>query len=107
MTIADALEMPNSIKHDLQKICGQFISKEMSIARLSLFNVLTRTTFVTDKRLIIDIQTFKNYFCNKILDIIAFILSQHNNSDSPTKIKNRHILMKVLQERKLCYPVQL
>lgn len=67
MAFADAFDMAYIFKHDLQPMEGSCISLTMMTDRLSWFDVLTKASSITEKRLMMDLQTVQN--SNKNMEI--------------------------------------
>ena len=72
---------------------------------LSLFDVVTKATLTTEKRLMIDIKVKDTYHRNEI-ENIGFIRSEYNPSDALTKVKPSSILEIILSSSQLIYPVE-
>ena len=105
MAFADAFDMAFTIKYDMQMIMKQYIPLNMYTDSLSLFDVLTKSTTTTEKRLMIDLRSVRECYENQELDNVAHIRSQFNPADSLTKIKRNSILDQILSDGKIHHPV--
>ena len=105
MALADAFDMAYTIKFDLQAICHQQTPLTMYTDSLSLFDVLTKASMTTEKRLMIDIQCIKDFSRKMEVDDIAYVKSEYDIADPLTKIRLDSILIDTLRSNKLNHPV--
>lgn len=95
-----------TLKHDLEQILDMNLPTRLDTNSKRLFDVITKNSTTTDKRLIIDIQPIREaYLCMEIHDI-DWIRSEHNPADALTKVKENPILNAILEEGAINYPVQ-
>ena len=88
MAFADEFDMKYTIKYDIQSILNKVILLRMLTDSLSLFDVLTKATVTTEKRLMIDLQNVKDSYHNNEIYHVAFILSENTLADPLTKLNN-------------------
>lgn len=85
---------------------NQVIPLSMRTNSLSLFDVLTKATVTTEKRLMIDLQTVKDSYRNNEINNVAFILSENNLSDKFTKVNANICLMTTLRFGTILHQMQ-
>jgi hypothetical protein len=106
MALADVFDAACTRKHDLQAILKQKVPLTLHTDSLSLFDVLTKATLPTEKRLAIDVLAIKDAYKNRELDTIAFIRTHDNPADVLTKKMSAEVLAKILRSAKLEHDVQ-
>lgn len=92
MDCSDAIDRANSIKQDLQIMTASFISLEMMIDGLSLFDLRRRASVRTEKRWPIDQKTVKDSYESMDLQEIGYVRSEHNIVDALTKVIKSRIM---------------
>eukprot|EP00171_Calliarthron_tuberculosum_P005703 IDg5703t1 len=75
LAFADSFDSAHTIKHDLQQALGKRIPLLMLTDSQALFDVLTRSNYTTEKRLMIEIAAARQAYNEKETDNIAFIES--------------------------------
>lgn len=105
MAFADTFDMFFTLRHDLEKITSCKLPKRMMTDSKSLFDVLTKTTMTTKKRLIIDLQTVKNAYASFEVSDVALLLSKFNIADALTKVKTNSILLNTIKSKKIDHPI--
>lgn len=93
-------------KYDLQMMIGLLIPLRMITDSLSLFDVLTKASTTTEKRLKIDLQTVQNSYDKSEIQDVAFIRSEYNIADVLTKMKKKKGLMQAINTSVLGHPIQ-
>jgi hypothetical protein len=106
MALADAFDMAFSIRHDLQNITQLQIPINILTDSLSLFDVLTKSTTTSEKRLMIDLTAAKQAYKRREIDTIGFIRTEHNPADVFTKVTKCKILNEILHTSFLNHPVE-
>ena len=106
MAFADAFDMKFAIKNDMELMITQPLPIVMLTDSLSLFEVITKSTITTEKRLMIEIKVVKDsYQCNEVQNI-WFIRSGSTPADALTKIKRCKVLDQILVDSTLIYPIE-
>lgn len=106
MAFADGFDMAFAIRHDLQLMLSQSINILMFTDSLSLFDVLTKATVTTEKRLMIDLKTVKDSYKCQEIENICHVRSEFNPADALTKVKRNLLLEQFLETNKLDHPVE-
>jgi hypothetical protein len=106
MALSDVFDAAYIMKHDLQAILKQKVPLTLHTDSLSLFDVLTKATLPTEKRLAIDVLAIKDAYKNREFDTIAFIRTHDNPADVLTKKMSAEVLAKILRSAKLEHDVQ-
>lgn len=73
---------------------------------LSLFDVVTKATVTTEKRLMIDIQVVKDSYHRNEIEHISFIRSEYNPADALTKVRPNSILESIFSSSRLIPTVE-
>ena len=105
MAFADAFDISYSIKYDLQMIAKQYIPLNMYTDNLSLFNIITRSSKTTEKRLMINLRSVKQCYQNQELDNVVHVRTKFNPADAFKKVKRNNVLEKSLAHGILDHPV--
>ena len=71
MNLADAFDMAFTLRHDLEHMIQQSIPIIMITDSLLLFNIITKATTTTEKRLMIDLRTVYESFKNGYSKILV------------------------------------
>lgn len=106
MAFADAFDMAYTLKFDLQKILGKELPLRMLTDNKSLFDVLTKATSTTEKRLMIDIQTVRDAYRSFEVNDVALVRSEFNIADALTKCKSQSIMIDTIRNGRLDHPIQ-
>ena len=106
MAFADAFDMTFAIKKDMELMMNTPIPIVMLTDSLSLFDVITKSTITTEKRLMIDIKVVKDSYQRNELQTIGFIRSESNPADALTKVKRCTILDQILNSSQLDHPIE-
>ena len=96
MDFADAFDMAFAIKYDPSKMMKSHVPITALTDSLSLFDVITKATLPTEKRLMVDLQTVKELYKKGKLDNIWFIRSEFNPADALTKHKKDSFLETII-----------
>ena len=106
MALADSFDMAFTIRHDLQNITRIQIPIIILTDSLSLFDVLTKATTTSEKRLMIDLTAAKEAYKKREIDTIGFVRTEYNPADVFTKITRCKILDDILETSLLNHPVE-
>ena len=106
MAFADAFDMTYAIKRDIELMTNQPIPISMLTDSLSLFDVITKSTITTEKRLMIDLKVVKDSYHRNELRNIGFIRSENNPADALTKVKKCPVLDQVLADSALHHRIE-
>ena len=106
MALADGFDIGFMIKYDLQLLTGNVIPLSIMTDSLSLFDVITKATVTTEKRLMMDLNAVKEAYQKHDIMIIGFIRSQFNPADALTKKMTSHILDHMLLHSKIENPIE-
>lgn len=96
VAFADASDLAYNIKWDLQNVSSQTISLSIETDSPTLFDVLTKSPMTTKKRLMIALQTMKESYRKIELRNSAFVWLGFRSADVLTKVKPKHLFVKVL-----------
>lgn len=84
MTFADDFNMACSLKHDLDKLLCNHIPRSMINDSQSLFDVLSKATCTTKRRITIDFRTVKDAFKWFGANDVVLVRSDHKIADAFT-----------------------
>ena len=103
---ADAFDAAYAIKFDLEKLLNKSIPLLMLTDSKALFDVITRSKYTTEKRLMIDIAAVRQAYNEKEINNIALIKSEFNPADGLTKLACNEALKQLLETHKISHPVE-
>lgn len=63
-----------------------------------LFDVITKNTTTTEKRLMIDVQTIREAYEKMEISDVGWIRSEQNPADALTKVKDNEVLDRIIDE---------
>jgi hypothetical protein len=106
MALADAFDFAFSIRHDLQNKTQLQIPINILIDSLYLFDVLTKASTTSEKRLMIDLTAAKEAYKRREIDTIGFIRTKYYPADVFTKVTKCKILNEILLTSFLNHPVE-
>jgi hypothetical protein len=98
--------MLHSICHDLQKITGKSLEIVILTDSLSLFDVSTKATATTEKRLMIDLAAAKESYKKKEIETIGFVRTEDNPGDVFTKFNRCKMLEEIIRMSVLNHSVE-
>jgi hypothetical protein len=75
-----------SCKHDIERMIDRNVPIHAFTDSLSIFDVITRSTSTSEKRLMIDITAAKEANHEGTIDIIGFVRTAFNPADAFTKV---------------------
>ena len=106
LSFAHAFDHAFIIKHDLERI----LRKKIPVLTLTdskiLFDVLTKSRYTTERRLMVDIAAARQAYNNRHIDNIALIKSEFNPADALTKIGPNNALRDLLLTNRLSHPIE-
>ena len=95
---ADGMDIGLTLKHDLENILGRPIGLQMCTDSKTLFDVVTKNTTTTEKRLMIDIKAVRESYERMELSDVAWIRSENNPADALTKVKENAVLNRIVDQ---------
>lgn len=105
LAFANGLDFGLAVKHDLDNILNKNIPVRLFTDCKSLFDVITKNTVTTEKRLMVDIQAIREAYAKFDIHDVAWIKSEYNPADSLTKIKENQVLNRIMDEGIIEHPV--
>lgn len=103
---ADAFDSAYTLKMDLENILERKISLQMFTDSKSLFDIITKCSGTTEKRLLIDIKAVREAYERFEVSDVGFVRSENNPADAFTKIKCNSALFKILKNNKCDFEVE-
>ena len=82
---ADAFDAAFIIKHDLERIYDQHLPLVMLTDSKQMFDVITRASHTTKKRLMIDVAAAREAYKRYEISNVGLVRSEHNPADGLTK----------------------
>lgn len=103
---ADGMDVGLTLKHDLEGIVGRSIGLRMFTDSKTLFDVITKNTTTTEKRLMIDIKAVRESYERMELSDVAWIRSENNPADALTKVKENAVLNHIVDKQVVDHEVE-
>lgn len=103
---ADGLDYGLSLKHDLEQMLGRKLGLRMFTDSKSLFDVISKNSTTTEKRLMVDVQAMREAYERMELSDVAWVKSEDNPADSLTKVKENAVLNRIVDEGKVDHDIQ-
>jgi hypothetical protein len=97
LAFVDAFDNALLLKHDLQRILGKELHLLMLTDSQSLFDVVTRSKYPTEKRLQIDLAGIREAYDNREIANIGLIRSDFNVADGLTKVGPNPALLNLMK----------
>lgn len=97
---ADAFDVAYIIKRDLEIILDQQTRLQMFTDSKSLFDIITKCTSMTEKRLLIDVKAVREAYEKFEVSDVGFVRSENNPADSFTKMRPNDALNRILHFNK-------
>lgn len=91
------------IKHDLETILRQQIPIYMMADSKGLFYMITRNSYSSERRLMIDIAAIREAYGKREIEGVAHVLGTNNPADALTKIVHSEALLALIKGS--CIPV--
>ena len=96
LAFADAFDTAYMIKRDLEEILKQNVPLKMLTDSKSLFDVITRSSQMSEKRLMIDIAGVREAYRNMEICDIGHIRTANNPADAMTKLVECNSLNRII-----------
>ncbi len=93
---ADGLDYALTLKFDLERIIGKHLP--LSMVTKQLFDVITKNSTATEKKLMIDIETVREAYQDMLLTDVGFLRSPQNPADGLTKVKFSAVLHDIVEK---------
>lgn len=103
---ADALDTAYIMKHDVKLMTAPYIPLSMITGSLSLFDILTKDSFTTKKRLGTDLKTLQNPYNKMEIQDFAYVRSEHYIADALTKVTKPSLLINAIENLMLDHRIQ-
>lgn len=95
---ADGFDFGITIRHDLQRIIGKKLSLSIFTDSKCLFDVITKHTTTTEKRLMIDIKAVREAYERMEISDVGWIRSKDNPADALTKLTENAVLETIIRD---------
>ena len=105
MALADGFDMAYMIKHDIQRMTKTKIPLYILTDSLSLFDVITKLSSTTEKRLLIDLTVVRKAYASHEIEKLGFVRTIYNPADALTKVMRSDALEQILRTARLDLPV--
>ena len=105
LAFSNAFDNVLIIKHDLERMIGPVHLLMLTYSK-ALFDVLTRTRYTTERRLMVDIAAAREAYHEWIISNIGLIRSEFNIADGLTKAGPNEALRKFLITHCLDHPIE-
>jgi len=103
---ADAFDATFILKHDLERIYLQHLPLVMLTDSKQMFDVITRTSHTTEKRLMIDVAAARETYNRNEMSNVGLVKSEQNVADGLTKQRLCSALDAVLRTGRDVIPVE-
>lgn len=95
-TLAEGFDRAYMLKCDLETILKVEIPLHIFTDSKSMFDVLTKPSSTTERRLMIDLRALQEAYKREEISHVGLIGSEHNPADGLTKSKPNHALEDIL-----------
>lgn len=102
---ADAFDVAYIIKRDLELILERSVRLQMFTDSKSLFDIITKCSSTTEKRLLIDVKAVREAYEKFEVSDVGFVRTENNPADSFTKLKPNDALQRILSHNKSDFPI--
>ena len=82
---AEGFDRPFMLRHVLEAIYQMRIPLEIRTDFLQMFDVVTKASSTTERRLMIDIATARESYNREEISNVVFVMYEHNIADGLTK----------------------
>ena len=96
ISFSDFSDVALTIAKELEVLSRKRMPVQLLTDRKSLFQVLSKWTRTTEKRMMIDIAASLEFFRHKIISDILFARTKNNDADGPTKVMKQAVLQNIL-----------
>ena len=104
--LADALDITIAVRTDLEAMLNCTIPIKIYTDNKSLFDVVTRNSVTTEKRLMLNIRSVREAYQDLDLNDMAWIRSEYNPADALTKVKENTVLNTAIDFGVIKHPVE-
>jgi hypothetical protein len=105
LAFSNAFDNAFIIKQDIERMIGP-VHLLMLTDSKALFDILTRTRYTTERRLMVDIAAARDAYHERIISNIGLIRSEFNIADGLTKAGPNEALRKFLVTHCLDHPIE-
>ena len=106
LVFVDRLDCALLLRHERMSLLGRKLPILMLKDSEIHFDVLTRSRYTTEKRLMIDISSAREAYREKKIAKGVLIHSDYNYADSPTNIKVNSSMQKLIETNKISPPIR-
>ena len=103
---ADSFVAAFTIKRELEIILEKGIRLQMFTDCKSLFDIITKCSGTTEKRLLIDIKSVREAYDDFEISDVGFVRSENNPADGFTKVKPNSALQKILHGNRCDFKIE-
>lgn len=103
---ADGMDFGITLKHDMENMISINLPIKLYTDSKSLFDVITKNTTTTEKTLMIDIKALREAYIRMDIKDVAWIKREHNPADALTKVKEKSVLNKIIDDGVIEHHVQ-
>ena len=100
MPLQMLFDMAFTIRQDLSKMMNRNIKLTMLTDSKSLFDVITKCSQTTEKRLMIDISVVREAYEENEISNVGFIRTDQNPADAMTKVMHSKVLSRIINQNK-------
>ncbi|CDF38174.1 unnamed protein product [Chondrus crispus] len=105
LAFVDAFDCSFLLRHDISRMLGRHIPLIMLTDSKILFDVLTRSRYTSERRLMVDISASRQAYREGSISDVALIPSEDNVADAFTKVCSNGALNRLLRSGKLQHRV--
>lgn len=103
---ADEMDVGLTLKHDLEGIVGRPTGLRMFTDSKTFFDVITKNTTTTEKRLMIEIKAVRESYERMELSDVPWIRSENNPADALSKVKENAVLNHIVDKQVVDHEVE-
>ena len=97
IAFSDLFDVAATLSDELQAVLGKKVPVQLFTDSKSLFDVISRGTRTSEKRMMLDIAAAREGFRDKIISDIGFVRSLKNLADGLTKQMKQTMLREVIR----------
>jgi hypothetical protein len=101
IALAEAFDRSFILKHDIEDMLGIQVPLKLYTDSQSLFDVITKGSMTSERRLMIDIALAQEAFKRHWISNIGLVPSEHNLADGLTKPGRSELLRDVIRQGRL------
>jgi hypothetical protein len=106
LALADGFDVAYIFKHDIQRMAKRNVPITIFRESLSLFDVITKATVTTERRLMIDLEVVKDAYAKREIEMLGFIRTFSNPADALTKVGRCTTLESILCAARIDHPIE-